>query len=371
MQRYDLVIVGGGIVGSFAAYFARRAHPDWHIAVIESRAIGTGATRFSAGVHLPTGSSAHIRALATRSAQVYAEIDALGMTPAEPGLDAFWVVPGAGLEALAAEANGWTIAPATDAQESQFRTSYPHAVLAEGEVLAFGGTARRFDPPQIARQLLQHVGGEGLALFEGVRVAQMQAEHDGDTVLTSELGLELRARRTLLCNGPWLSGLLGPTVADALGLRVKKVAAMHLATGRQREGEGGDGANGDADGARAALFWPGSDAYIVPLKGRAQHLLSFASREWDCDPDSGRIALSADDYRVAEAIIARHFSDWQPQICGGRVFCDTYAQDRQPIARIHPEWPSVAIAGAGGGAGFRLAPAIAEQAITLLEQGVR
>lgn len=356
MGSHDLIIVGGGIVGSFAAWFARRAHPHWRIAVVEARAIGTGATRYSAGVHLATGSSPHIRALAARSAQVYAELETLGLPPAQPGLDAFWIAPSASLAALNADASGFTIAAADAERRRQFEAAYPPALLGADESLMCGGTARRFDPPQIARQLLHQAGGVGLDLYEGVRIAHIEARAGG-SVLTTGLGQSLRARRTLLCNGPWLAGTLGGRVATALGLRIKKVAAMHLATPHHT-------------GPGCAVFLPASDAYLVPLQGRAQHLFSFASQAWDCDPDGREIALSADDHQVAEAILARHFGDWRPAIRGGRVFCDTYAADRQPIARMHPDWPGVAIAGAGGGAGFRLAPAIAERAVQLLTEEV-
>jgi monoamine oxidase len=35
-DKQDLVIVGGGLTGLWSAYYARQAHPDWAITVIEA-----------------------------------------------------------------------------------------------------------------------------------------------------------------------------------------------------------------------------------------------------------------------------------------------------------------------------------------------
>ncbi|WP_166828299.1 NAD(P)/FAD-dependent oxidoreductase [Brevibacterium limosum] len=48
-EKQDLVIVGGGLTGLWSAYYARRAHPDWSITIIEARHIGYGASGRNGG----------------------------------------------------------------------------------------------------------------------------------------------------------------------------------------------------------------------------------------------------------------------------------------------------------------------------------
>ncbi|AZT99512.1 NAD(P)/FAD-dependent oxidoreductase [Brevibacterium linens] len=48
-EKQDLVIVGGGLTGLWSAYYARQAHPDWAITIIEARHIGYGASGRNGG----------------------------------------------------------------------------------------------------------------------------------------------------------------------------------------------------------------------------------------------------------------------------------------------------------------------------------
>ena len=47
--KQDLVIVGGGLTGLWSAYYARQAHPEWAITIIEARHIGYGASGRNGG----------------------------------------------------------------------------------------------------------------------------------------------------------------------------------------------------------------------------------------------------------------------------------------------------------------------------------
>ena len=50
----------------------------------------------------------------------------------------------------------------------------------------------------------------------------------------------------------------------------------------------------------------------------------------------------------------------------GRVFCDAYSPDGEPVVRALDESGRIVFAGAANGSGYRLAPAIAAQATDLL-----
>ncbi|MGO1347898.1 MAG: FAD-dependent oxidoreductase, partial [Brevibacterium aurantiacum] len=47
--KQDLTIVGGGMTGLWSAYYARQAHPDWQITIVEAKHIGYGASGRNGG----------------------------------------------------------------------------------------------------------------------------------------------------------------------------------------------------------------------------------------------------------------------------------------------------------------------------------
>jgi glycine/D-amino acid oxidase-like deaminating enzyme len=52
----------------------------------------------------------------------------------------------------------------------------------------------------------------------------------------------------------------------------------------------------------------------------------------------------------------------------GRVFCDAYSPDRQPVIRPLDAAGRIVFAGAAGGSGYRLAPAIASETADVLHR---
>jgi glycine/D-amino acid oxidase-like deaminating enzyme len=61
---------------------------------------------------------------------------------------------------------------------------------------------------------------------------------------------------------------------------------------------------------------------------------------------------------------------WAPALAGactgGRVFCDAYSPDGEPVVCALADTGRIVFAGAASGSGYRLAPAIATQAVDLL-----
>lgn len=140
-------------------------------------------------------------------------------------------------------------------------------------------------------------------------------------------------------------------VAAEHGLRVKKVVALHI--------EGVPPANA------AALFLPQSDAYLMPLAARNQWLFSFRCDQWDVLPRKHGLEINAHDVEVATRTLAHYLPTLVERCRGGRVFCDSYSPSGESVVS-YDSVRRLVFAGAGSGAGFRLAPGIAQEALDLL-----
>ena len=162
-------------------------------------------------------------------------------------------------------------------------------------------------------------------------------------------GRHIRSARVLVATGPWL--LSGPESdqAKAAGVRIKKVAALHVL----RE---------PPPNSPIAYFFD-EDAFLLPVVEGKKWILSFTSREWDCSPDAGSLHIRPEERAIALSILERYCPAWLPDCCSGRVFCDAYSPDWAPVVRSTEK--DVVIAGACSGAGFRIAPAIAQTALQL------
>src|SRR5580704_7385596 len=73
-QKFDLVIVGGGIVGAWALYLAAMRYRKLQTLLIERSTVGSGATSHSAGVFVAIGRTELERSLCATSMALYAEV---------------------------------------------------------------------------------------------------------------------------------------------------------------------------------------------------------------------------------------------------------------------------------------------------------
>jgi glycine/D-amino acid oxidase-like deaminating enzyme len=350
-NRYDLAIVGGGIVGAWTLYLATLRHPHWRIVLVDRYRAGEGATAHSAGVLLATGRSARERKLAAISADLYGNVHApFGLSTTRA--DVFWVADARSTEEVRAVAVDFSIGGGSIMQAELERRLGVSTHLDAAQTVLRGGTAISHDPGLIARSLISaSLRSANVSCIEGVAVTTMQPSPPG-----TELGLAdgrlLHAGRSVVAVGPWIVEQPFEPFADAHDVRIKKVVALHIDRAPQPDA--------------AAVFFPQEDAYLMPLPARNQWLFSFRSDEWDCRPGKHALEINDRDRNVAKAVLRRYLPDLADLCCGGRVFCDAYTSTGEPLVRLDPSRAAV-FAGAGSGAGFRLAPGIAEEALHLIE----
>lgn len=344
MADIDVAIVGGGIVGCVIARQLLAADPSTSIAIIDRAMAGAGATKRSAGLHFPRGASPAVRELSDYSQRYWTELAAgrpelpihpLPMTlvasrdRADAARSAF--LPGADLRPVAdvPELVGGLPAGSVGWQVSGAHYADVHALT----------------------QLLAAELRASVRVIEGTRVTALTSGADGVDVEFGD-GRSLRAGRVVLAPGPWLADPAWRELVAPLGARVKKVVAMHIA---QPPGPG----------AQVVSFHD-EDAFLLPLVSRGHWLFSYTCTIWDVDPDELSDSLTGEDFATALEVLTRLAPNLAPFCDGGRVFCDAYSTDREPIVQALNDTGHIIFAGACNGAGYRLAPAIAARAAELV-----
>jgi len=346
----DLAIVGAGIVGLSAAFWARRVHPEWSIVVLERSLVGSGSTQHSAALCTPLVRTSAYGAIAARSLEAYdamAEVVSLARPRTLPLL---LVTSLPQIAALAA-----CVQRSTEALEAA-RVSGPglpgHLMLGADE-RAFGGfTAASRDARRLPDELARHLTGRaGVRCWDGVQVDSVER---GDQAFDLQFadGRQLRAARVIAATGPWLRGGPGAELAERAGIRIKKVVALHI--------EG----TPPPDAAMCYLFDHG--AFLAPIHHEGRWLLSFTSHDWDVAPEPTRLAVSDADRRGGLALVERYFPSLAAMCSGARVFCDAYTPSGIPLVARVPGPGDFVVAGAASGAGIRLGPGMAVTAVEAL-----
>jgi glycine/D-amino acid oxidase-like deaminating enzyme len=165
-------------------------------------------------------------------------------------------------------------------------------------------------------------------------------------------GGQLAADRVVLAPGPWVADPAWRALLAPHDLRVKRIVALHV-----------DRPVGPDD---RCVVLHDEDAFLLPLAHRGHWLFSWTCQEWDVDPDVAVPALTEKHLTEARALLARYAPALAARCTSGRVFCDAYTPDRQPLVRALEPTGRVVFAGGANGSGYRLAPAIAAEAVDRL-----
>ena len=126
---------------------------------------------------------------------------------------------------------------------------------------------------------------------EGVAVTGLTAD-SGAVTVTTGTGERLVADYLVLAPGPWLGAPAWRDLVAPLGLRVKKVVALHIG---QRPGP-----------EDQAMLFDADDAFLLPVAHQGHWLFSYASQEWDVDPDAPAAGLSAAEVGAARDLLRRY-----------------------------------------------------------------
>lgn len=348
VDEFDLAIVGSGIIGAFAAYSVRKMRPDLRVVLLDQSLVGSGATYYSGGHMHPHGSSDRQRELVARSIERYRELaSAVPQCRFQP-VPLFGIVHRDRAAETLGGYVGQTVRYADDHDRRRLAAFFPSLRIGSDQVLLAGCISEYATPSAVTQAIIGTLRGQSrFSCWESVPVTRVERLSSGFR-LWSHRPL-CTTRQVVCCTGPWL--LVGPHPAalPPLDARVKKVAAMHIDIRPQPDSP--------------ILYLFDDDVYLLPLHARGHWVLSFTSQEWDCAPDALRLRLTDKDEAIASELLRRYVPELLSHCRGGRVFCDLYTPDRLPLACPLPGLPDYVLAGGGSGFGFRLAPAIAEDAL--------
>jgi glycine/D-amino acid oxidase-like deaminating enzyme len=355
-----VAVIGAGIVGCLAACEIAARDPAARVIVLDREAVGAGASRRSAGLHIPRGASPRTRRMSAYSHAYYADLRLR-----RPGLP----IQPVGATVITSRAPGGRLgggyldvaAPVPVPAPVPLPAPVPAPALAGGPPppggwLPAGARAWRIAGCHYAEvsRLAQLIAADlrpRVRFLEGVAVTGLASAAGGVTVHLGT-GERLAADRVVLAPGPWLSVPAWRHLLAPLRLRVKKVAALHI---EQRPGP-----------ADEAAIFDDEDAFLLPLADRGHWLFSYTSRDWDVDPDALAGGLSAADLEAARDCLRRYSPALADACRSGRVFCDAYSPGQEPLVGAVDGPGRIVFAGAASGSGYRLAPAIGAQAADLL-----
>ncbi|UED86251.1 NAD(P)/FAD-dependent oxidoreductase [Streptomyces profundus] len=337
------VVVGAGVLGCLVARELLAADPGARVTVVDRDLVAAGASRRSAGLHFPRGASPEVRAMAAESQRYYAELAA-----ERPELP----IHSLGMTVVAPEHAGPALRE-TYLREAALRpaTAVPDGITLPAGTAAWTGDGCQYaDVPALTQALAAELRPRATFL-EGVTVTGVSSDSDGAR-LALGTGETLSAERVVIAPGPWLAAKAWRHLVEPLGARVKKIVALHI-----------EEPPGERDGA---IVFQDEDAFLLPYRHRGHWLFSYTCAEWDVDPDHVAPGLAPAHLAQAGELLRRYAPRLAERCVSGRVFCDAYAPGGVPLVRPLTDDGRLVFAGAAGGSGYRLAPALSRATVRLL-----
>jgi glycine/D-amino acid oxidase-like deaminating enzyme len=344
MPPPTVAIVGAGIIGCMVAREVATRYPDAVLTILERDMVGSGASRRSAGLHVPSGSTERIRRMTAHSQTYYQDL--------KEGDLSLPIYP-LGMTVVAAESS-----------ESRLHEIYlDDAALSRTDrvpnqtvIIPEGAAAWSVEGCQCAdvyalTQALGRYLRPRMSIREGLRVTGIEPTGNG-VALRLGAGEILHVDQVFLAPGPWIDATAWRSLVAPLGVKVKKIVALHIEqTPTERD---------------HAVVFPDEDAFLLPLHRRGHWLFSYTCREWGVDPDAPADGLSTENVAEARDCLRRYAPGLVGRCTSGRVFCDAYSTVGEPLVRALDDAGRIVFAGAANGSGYRLAPAIASEAADLL-----
>ncbi|WP_018685201.1 NAD(P)/FAD-dependent oxidoreductase [Actinokineospora enzanensis] len=332
VARERIAVVGAGIIGCLVARELAERRPGAVVTLLDRDIAGSGASRLSAGTHIPRGYSDRFRRMTAYSQDWYEKLAA-----ADPSLP---IHPVAMHVVTAADELPPVYIPGSRPTRVPGIGAHMPAIAESARVWSVQG-GHYADVHGLSRSVARELRGR-IAVREGVQVTAVEP---AAAEVTLRLGTDddLVADHVVLAPGPWLDAPAWRDLLAPVGARVKKVVALHV----------DEPVPADA----GVVVFQDEDAFLMPLAGH--WLFSYTCRQWDVDPDTVTRGLTARDVIEANDVLHRCVPGLPGRYSAGRVFCDAYSAHGEPV--VTHVGDRIVFAGAASGFGYRLAPAIADE----------
>jgi glycine/D-amino acid oxidase-like deaminating enzyme len=342
MIDVDVAVVGGGIIGCLIARELVTRTPGTSVAVLDRDIVGSGASRRSAGLHLPRGSTRRVRDMADASQDYYERLKSHDLALPIYPLD---------MSVLAQDLDGMRQAYLGRAHLTRVREVPGNLVAVPDGTGVWNGEGCHYADVGALVVALTGELRSRVRFREGVAVTAIEPG-DYEVVLRLGTGESLRAATVVLAPGPWVHAPAWRSLVKPLGVRVKLVVALHI-----------DQVPTELD---RLIVFQDVDAFLLPILHRGHWLFSYTSLQWDVRPDALTDGLSSASLAEGREVLEAYAPELAELATAGRAFCDAYSPGREPIVRALDDQARIVFAGAANGSGYRLAPAIAAETADLL-----
>lgn len=340
-KEYDLIIIGAGIIGLFTAHMASEKFPGAKILVVDQNFKSTGASFYSIALDIPYGHNEIVQELSQASRDYYKQFEEFSNYKRKQ-------VP---LVGITKEDNFRTLLGKFNSDVNLCGDKYNYEVsISEEEVIFSGLDARQTISYEYVDSLIEKIKlNNSIEILQGLKINQVHRNKNGYTVSTSR-GTALNTRKVINATGPWAINGLNKEDVKELGIRTKKIVSYHIPITFE-----------------TGYYLFDHDAFVTSrMDVPDQSIFSYRCNEYDVSPVIGDVNINTANISNAFELFDTYFPNQldfeQFSTLGGRCFCDAYA-DKPIVSEISS---GHIIAGAGSGSGFRLAPGIAQKAISLL-----
>ncbi|TNH42948.1 FAD-dependent oxidoreductase [Photorhabdus luminescens] len=343
MNKINIAIIGGGIIGTIIAKEIKKLNPELSIAILEKRLLGFGSSFYSAGVHFPRGNSEYVRKMSLYSHEYYQKMITEG-APIYPLTTELITERNNKKDTLDSYLSLTEFMPIKSSSNKDIDISLlPEINIFQGKGCHYADV---FNVVNLLIRKLRPL----IKIYEGTSVNTLQKLTKGYQLGLST-GEQLEVEKVILSPGSWIAEPAWCDQVSSLGIRVKKIVAAHIRQIPKPQDP--------------LTIFHDEDAFLLPCHNRGHWLFSYTSQEWDVEPQN-IYALEPKDLSEARDVLSKYSPSLAQKIYDGRVFCDAYSVSRKPIITYLDE--NLIFAGATNGAGYRLAPAIAANVIKLLLQ---
>lgn len=334
-DKWDIAIIGAGIVGLLCAYFANQRSPHSKILLIDKGQAGHGATRYAGAIMGLFGETSFKRELSRFSCDFY--VDYQKKNPSFP----LYQIP-----------IDWSFLP--NNSENFFRfiglntfpcnTSQRSGRHASERIYVIDSLEAH---ASIKRDLLRN---KMVSLREECEIVACEKKGEQFLIHTSSF-TNLEASRLIIATGPWSIPPWTPIFPQLL-LRTKKIVSLCVKFPIKEHQRG------------LAVYE--RDIFMIPIHHRNYWLYSFTSPEWlSQGVDEQKFVLTETDINTATQLVEDIFPHFLSHGYTARIHSDSYSKDNHPIIWAD-QTRKLGIGIGCCGSGIRLAPGIANQLLNTL-----